>query len=71
MKKALTKGGSGIRAEYDFSTGVRGKYVAAYRCGTNVRLLDPELMSAFPDSKSVNDALRLLAEIVGRAKKRK
>jgi hypothetical protein len=49
--------------EYDFSGGVRGKYVDRYRRGTNVVLLDPELLEAFPDSKSVNDALRSLLAI--------
>jgi hypothetical protein len=42
-----------MRAEYDFSRSVRGKYVDRYRRGTNVALLDPELAEAFPDSKSV------------------
>jgi hypothetical protein len=50
-----------MRAEYDFSGGVRGKHGDRYRQGTNVVLLDPELAEAFPDSKSVNDALRALA----------
>jgi hypothetical protein len=49
-----------MRAEYDFSGGVRGKYADRYRRGTNVVLLDPELAKVFPDSKSVNDALRAL-----------
>jgi hypothetical protein len=49
-----------MRAEYDFSGGVRGKYVDQYRRGVNVVLLEPELAQAFPDSKSVNDALRAL-----------
>ena len=49
-----------MRAEYDFSGGVRGKYVDRYRRGTNVVLLDPALADAFPDSKSVNDALKAL-----------
>jgi hypothetical protein len=49
-----------MRAEYDFSRGVRGKYAAQYRRGTSVVLLDSELTEAFPDSKSVNDALRAL-----------
>jgi hypothetical protein len=35
--------------------------------GTNVVLLDPELAEAFPDSKSVNDALRALVAIAARA----
>jgi hypothetical protein len=60
-----------MRAEYDFSGGVRGKYVDRYRQGTNVVLLDPELAEAFPDSKSVNDALRALVAIAARAETRK
>ena len=60
-----------MRAEYDFSGGVRGKYVDRYRSGTNVVLLDPELVEAFPDSKSVNDALRALVAIATRAESRK
>jgi len=60
-----------MRPEYDFSGGVRGKYVDRYRRGTNVVLLDPELAVAFPDSKSVNDALRALVAIATRAESRK
>jgi len=62
---------SEMRVEYDFSGGVRGKYVDRYRRGTNVVLLDPELADAFPDSKSVNDALRALVAIATRAETRK
>jgi hypothetical protein len=60
-----------MRAEYDFSGGVRGKYVARYARGTNVVLLDPELVVAFPDSASVNDALRALLAIANRAAARR
>jgi hypothetical protein len=60
-----------MREEYDFSGGVRGKYVNRYRSGTNVALLDPELAEAFPDSKSVNDALRALLAVATRAERRK
>jgi hypothetical protein len=60
-----------MRAEYDFSGGVRGKYVDKYRSGVNVVLIDPELAEAFPDSKSVNDALRALVETVARTERRK
>ncbi len=52
-----------MRAEYDFSGGVRGKYADRYRLGVNVILIEPEMVAAFPDSKSVNDALRALLEI--------
>ena len=60
-----------MRAESDFSGGVRGKYVDRYRRGTNVVLLDPELAEAFPDSKSGNDALRALLAVAMRAERRK
>ena len=60
-----------MSAEYDFSGGVRGKYVDRYQRGTNVVLLDPELAERFPDSKSVNDALRALVAIASRAEPRK
>jgi hypothetical protein len=60
-----------MRAAYDFSRGVRGKYAAQYRRGANVVLLDSELSEAFPDSKSVNDALRALLAIANRTETRK
>jgi hypothetical protein len=54
---------SQMRPEYDFSEGVRGKYVRRYREGTNLVLLEPDLARVFRDSESVNTALRqFLAE---------
>jgi hypothetical protein len=50
--------------EYDFSKGIRGKYYKAYTEGTNIVILEPEVMKEFPDSKSVNDALKLLMQII-------
>lgn len=49
-----------MRPEYDLRGGVRGKYYKQYQEGTNVVLLDPDVAAAFRDSKSVNDALRVL-----------
>ncbi len=60
-----------MRAEYDFSGGVRGKYAERYRQATNIVVLDPELVEAFPDSKSVNDALRAIRAIAMRTDVRK
>lgn len=60
-----------MRSEYDFSSGVRGKYAEKYREGSNVVLLDPELTRVFPDSKSVNDALKALVAIATRTEMRK
>jgi hypothetical protein len=42
-----------MRPEYDFSGAVRGKHFEAYRAGTNVVFLEPDLVVAFPDSASV------------------
>jgi len=50
--------------EYDFSNGVRGKYVDRFAKGCNVIVLDPDVAQIFPDSESVNQALRALAEII-------
>lgn len=52
-----------MRPEYDFSQGVRGKHYQAYRAGTNVVLLEPDIAAVFPDSASVNEALRLLVRL--------
>lgn len=52
-----------MRAEYDLSKlrgATRGKYYASASGGNNLVLIDPDLTSAFPDAKSVNDALRVL-----------
>ena len=51
-----------MRDHYDFSKGVRGKYAKPYKEGTNVVLLEPEVARVFPDSESVNKALRKLME---------
>jgi 3-dehydroquinate dehydratase len=53
----------GLRAEYDFTTGVRGAHHHAYLAGTNVVLLDPDVAAVFHDSVAVNDALRMLVRI--------
>ena len=47
-----------MRPHYDFSNAVRSKYAARYREGTNVVLLEPDVMVAFPTSEAVNRALR-------------
>jgi hypothetical protein len=53
----------GMREEYDFSGGVRGKYYEAYKRSTNVVVLEPDVAEVFRDSASVNEALRLLVKI--------
>jgi hypothetical protein len=66
MKKASTKKNNDeLRSEYDLSQlkgGVRGKYYREATAATNLVLIDPELANVFPDTESVNRALRLLAD---------
>ena len=50
--------------EYDFSKGIRGKYAQRYSKGSNIVKLDDDVAEIFPDEKSVNDALRALANII-------
>ena len=50
-----------MKAEYDFSDGVRGKYAARFAEGSNVIVLDPDVAEVFSDARAVNEALRLLA----------
>lgn len=55
-----------LRPEYrreDLGEGVRGKYLEAYRAGTNLVLLSPEVAKVFPTEESVNEALRHLIEV--------
>ena len=49
---------------YDFSQGVRGKYIERLKSGSNFVVLDPDVAKVFPDERSVNQALRALAAII-------
>ena len=49
--------------EYDFSKGVRGKYVERYRAAQVTVQLDPDVAQEFPDSTSANEGLRALLRL--------
>jgi hypothetical protein len=53
-----------MRDEYDFTGGIRGKHYKQYIEGTNLIALDPDVRKMFPDSESVNRALRALGQII-------
>lgn len=73
-----------MRAEYDFSAGVRGKHSRAMQAGYTVTVhkangttvtkdvmpkegavvLEPDIRAYFPDSESVNKALRCLIPLL-------
>ena len=63
MSQNATGDRDDLRTEYDFSAGVRGKHHEAYRKGTNVVFLDPDVAEVFKDSTTVNTALRLLLKL--------
>lgn len=47
-----------ILPEYSLRGGVRGKYADRFPRDAHFVLLDPDVAAAFPDSASVNQALR-------------
>ena len=68
-RKANARPADDMRPEYDFSGGVRGKFYKEYMKGTNVVLLDPDVAEVFPDSQTVNEVLRVLAQLAKRQAK--
>ena len=69
MKKTPKKSRADMKSEYDFSNGVRGKYAKRFAEGTNIVVLEPDVMRVFPDSASVNHALRLFVEVAKRTRR--
>jgi hypothetical protein len=66
---AVSNSDDEMRDEYDFTpeqlrAGVRGKYAARYAEGVNIVKLDPDVAAEFPDSASVNQALRALLTVI-------
>ncbi|MBI4778446.1 hypothetical protein HY792_05970 [Candidatus Desantisbacteria bacterium] len=73
-----------MRAEYDFTSGVRGKHYRAMQAGHTITIhkadgttvvkdmmlkegavvIEPDIRSYFPDSESVNRALRCLIPLL-------
>jgi hypothetical protein len=67
MNQESNNGDPEMLDEYDFSGGVRGKYVDRFPKGGNVVVvLEPDVARIFKDSESVNRALRDLAAIIRR-----
>ena len=65
MKKRANKSANPeMRAEYDFSRGVRGKYSRRFAQGTNLVRLESDVARVFPSSEAVNRTLRALAGII-------
>jgi hypothetical protein len=48
--------------EIDFTNARPNPYAAEYHKSRNLRVLAPDLLESFPDSESVNEALRALID---------
>lgn len=76
MKKTSAKsthespndGPDDIRPEYDWSNAVRNPYASRYAAGSNIVVLEPDVAALFPNSASVNEALRSLASVIASRK---
>jgi len=60
----ITEDDNDMLDEYDFSAGIRGKYVQRLAEGSNLVVIDPDVATVFPDHASVNNALRHLAAVI-------
>jgi len=58
-----------LRAEYNFSKGMRGKHAEQYAAGTNVVVIEPDVAAAFPTAEDVNETLRADAQLFRRRRK--
>ncbi len=78
MKKVKSKDGTisdpdrdTMRSEYDFSKAKRGITAARYAKGTNVVVLEPDVVRLFPNAWAVNEALRAIGGIIKQANRLK
>jgi len=61
MRKVESDHHADDMTRYDWSKATRGRYAAkAAKVSALLRILDPALAKRFPDSRSVNEALRSL-----------
>jgi hypothetical protein len=65
-KKKIGEPDDEMLDEYDFSGGVRGKYVARLAHRRSVIVLDEDVAQVFPDAESVNRTLRALLPTIQR-----
>lgn len=62
-KKKDTSEADPLDREFDFVRSRPNHFARDFYKSRNVRILAPELVDAFPDSESVNEALRMLVRI--------
>ena len=66
-KKSKDDKSDDLRSEYDLrellKDGVQGKYADRFQKGTNLVLLDSDVVEIFPNDEAVNEALRLVIKL--------
>lgn len=60
QKQELEMEDTDMQAHYSFKGGQRGRYAHLFPQVPHVVILSPDVAAAFPDSDSVNEALRKL-----------
>jgi hypothetical protein len=63
MKKKIAESDDPLDREIDFSNARHNPYARDYYKSRNLRVLAPDLVDVFPDSESVNEALRTLVRL--------
>jgi hypothetical protein len=58
-----------MRAEYDFSNGVRGVAARRVARGGRIVVISPEVLDVFPDAASVNAVLKSLAAVIRKSRR--
>ena len=67
MSRAKASDDPDMPREVDFRGGDRGRYAKRFAEGTNLVVLAPHVAEVFPDSESVNAALRVVLRASVRA----
>jgi hypothetical protein len=77
MKKPSSKGVTADRIDadeilpqYDFKRAKPNKFASRYAAGSTVIVLEPDVAAAFPSSGEANEALRALAGIIQKHRRR-
>lgn len=64
MSKKIDSGDPEMRDHYDFTGGIRGKYVERLKKAGQMVLLEPDIAAVFTTSESVNSTLRGLLPVI-------
>ncbi|HYI10291.1 MAG TPA: hypothetical protein VEK57_14620 [Thermoanaerobaculia bacterium] len=70
MRKKIEASDDPLDREIDFTNARPNPYARDYYKSRNLRVLAPDLLDVFPDSESVNEALRTLVRLTAEVPRR-